>query len=441
MDERIHELLLAKLRADIEAAVQRRLKHRNDFIELAATLNNVSSHSLSDTTLRRFWGYQEQGKHTATIRTLDTLSRFLGYTNWEEYSVRNIEYVRKDIEKAEAPPTTSETEATPTELPTEEARTEATEHEPLAEDVQPMTTEETPQVTEETPQTAEDTPQATKPKTRKWWATGAAMCMAALAVLVFAQSRDFTDNGITYHVESYLHARVAITSSADSMANRVKVPQEVDHIGRTYSVVAIDDDAFYQHTNITEANLPTTIERIGKRAFKCCDKLETVQMGDNVLSMGDEVFRSCPMLKDVRLSEALHELPEYCFSGDSMALKAIVLPDSIHTIGRDAFGKCKELEIIHMPIALERLERGAFWECRKLKYITLPAKVKSIGAAQFWYCDSLESITILCPTLPSAGSLFEKDRQKSVTLRVPRKQASLYRENPKWKALYIEEID
>lgn len=426
MNERIQELLLAKLREDIETKAQRRLKHRCDFIGFAETLSEVTGQHLSDTTLRRFWGYQEQGVHATTTRTLDILSIFLGYTNWEDYLTQNREEVRRvladtegispeiDEQELEAPEAAAESEPTDTEQP-------ATPQCPEATDVERLTT-------------------GKKPRKRKWLAIGAAACIAAIATLVYAQGRDFETDGITYHVESYVEGRAKIAASADDIEGSIKLPEMVDNIGRTYSVVAVDDDAFYLRNNITEIYLPATIERIGKRAFKCCDKLESVQMGDNVIEMGDEVFRSCPMLKDVRLSAALRGLPEYCFSGDSVALRNIVLPDSIHTIGRDAFGKCKELELIHMPIALEHLERGAFWECRKLKHLTLPARVKSIGSAQFWYCDSLESITILCPTLPSRVGLFEKDKQKRIILRVPHELLALYSKSAQWSEFDIEEM-
>lgn len=254
------------------------------------------------------------------------------------------------------------------------------------------------------------------------------------------QSRDFTKDGIDYRVESYMGGQVAVAACNKEKKGHVSIPETVSNWGRTYSVAAVNDEAFYGCNGLTEVVLPSGVETIGDRAFKCCENLSSIKMEDGVTIMGTETFRTCPRLKDVRLSNSLLELPEYCFSGDSVALVSLVLPDGIRTIGRDAFGKCKELKTIHMPENLETLGRGAFWECRKLEHITLPRSLRSIGKVEFWYCDHLQSITLICPTPPAADSPFEHDRTAPILLRIPKDNVDAYSASA-WASLNIEAFE
>lgn len=391
MDENTKEILFKKLRTDIETKSGMRLKHRGDFLAFADLLQRETCQRLSDTTLRRFWGYQEGGKHTATIHTLDILCAYLGYKNWDDYASCNAETVE------------------------------------CAEDASDI---EYPAVT--------DKPVRSQNRW-KWVAACMAVLVAAGGVLCCLQSRDFTIDGIDYRVASYIDGRVAVAACDKSRKGHVSVPEKVSSWGRTYRVAAVDDEAFYGCNGITEVVLPSGVETIGDRAFKCCENLSSIEMEDGVTKLGTELFRTCPRLKDVRLSKSLLELPEYCFSGDSMSLVSLVLPDRIRTIGRDAFGKCKVLKMVHMPENLETLGRGVFWECSKMEHITLPRSLRSIGAVQFWHCDNLKSITLLCPTPPVVDSPFEKGKTAPVLLRVPKESVDDYRASS-WTSLDIEPI-
>lgn len=404
------ELLYEKLRADIEAKTGMRLKHRNDFLKFAELLLNETEQRLSDTTLRRFWGYQENGAHSAAVRTLDILCAYLGYKNWDEYAEHQNEPAGK-------------------EQPSDSAATRPTAEENMASSIEVSTASARANVAVNA-----------KPSRWKWVVVATGVVLTAGTALACLQSRDFSIDGIDYRVASYIDGRVAVADCDKDRKGHLCVPETVSNWGRTYRVAAVDEEAFYGCNGLTEVILPTGVEMIGNRAFKCCENLSSIEMQDGVKMLGTEAFRTCLRLKDVRLSKSLLELPEYCFSGDSIGLVSVVLPDGIRTIGRDAFGKCKELTSVHMPEHLETLGRGAFWECRKLEHVTLPQSLRSIGAVEFWYCDHLQSITMLCTTPPTATSPFEKGKTSPILLRVPKENVDAYRASS-WASLNIVPIE
>lgn len=58
----------------------------HQFSELSSTIAASINKNVSDTTLRRFWGYQETEKNIRASRyTLDTLAIYAGYKSWDDF--------------------------------------------------------------------------------------------------------------------------------------------------------------------------------------------------------------------------------------------------------------------------------------------------------------------------------------------------------------------
>ena len=71
-----------------------------------------------------------------------------------------------------------------------------------------------------------------------------------------------------------------------------------------------------------------------------------------------------------------------------------IIPDSVTTIGNNAFAFCKSLKEITIPDSVTSIGYVAFYDCKSLKEITIPNNITHIGRSAFSYCESLKEIII-----------------------------------------------
>jgi len=73
-------------------------------------------------------------------------------------------------------------------------------------------------------------------------------------------------------------------------------------------------------------------------------------------------------------------------------LQRIDLPETLETIGDNAFNSCYQLQQIYLPENVRTIEAYAFYSCANLQTISLPKKLKSIDLRIFDQYSKLKSI-------------------------------------------------
>lgn len=76
--------MIIQLRKEIELSLKRQMNTPKDFEFLRSRIFARHHIYISTTTLMRIWGYVDEGVEPR-ISTLNILSQFLGYGNWDEY--------------------------------------------------------------------------------------------------------------------------------------------------------------------------------------------------------------------------------------------------------------------------------------------------------------------------------------------------------------------
>lgn len=75
---------ILELKKRIEESLNRKMKTPTDFIFLSGAVFERTRETMSPTTLKRLWGYIDGADKTRNS-TLEILSRFLGFANWDEF--------------------------------------------------------------------------------------------------------------------------------------------------------------------------------------------------------------------------------------------------------------------------------------------------------------------------------------------------------------------
>ena len=76
---------IALLLKRVEDSIEFPLCTHGDFLRLSAGIEFTMREHMSESTLERLWGYSTRRYDTVSQRTLNVLSRFVGYRSWDDF--------------------------------------------------------------------------------------------------------------------------------------------------------------------------------------------------------------------------------------------------------------------------------------------------------------------------------------------------------------------
>ena len=163
------------------------------------------------------------------------------------------------------------------------------------------------------------------------------------------------------------------------------------------TITKIGHRAFYNCTSLTTITIPDSVTEIGDYAFCYCTSLTSITIPDSVTSIGNEVFFGCTSLKAFYGKFASSDNRCLIVDGvlNSFAIGCgateYTIPDSVTSIGNDAFCGCTSLTSVTIPDSVTSIGECAFGGCTSLTSVTIPNSVTSIGELAFCECTSLKA--------------------------------------------------
>ena len=271
------------------------------------------------------------------------------------------------------------------------------------------------------------------------------------------------------------------------------------------SVTSIENLSFVGCTNLISIIIPNSVTNIKDGAFSGCENLTAIFIPSSVTNIGDGAFENCSKLAsfDVSIDNSVYSsvngvlfnksktlLIQY---PDAKADKDYVIPNSVITIGDDAFIRCVSLKAITIPSSVTNIKRGfwgryldfidvatnnpvyfsenevlfnksktvllscaggktgnyiipdsvislestAFLNC-KLYSITIPQSVKRVGDFTFYGCASLKHFHLQCEIPPKINWIiymktFNGIDKDTCVLHVPYGSKDKYANAEGWK--------
>lgn len=198
----------------------------------------------------------------------------------------------------------------------------------------------------------------------------------------------------------------------------------------------IDNQAFYYCDRLQSINFPSTLTSIGYEAFRETD-LSEVNIPGSVENIGSNAFYRNKNLKKLTFGEGLVNIEGTAFS-ECVSIDSIVCPSTLRTIGESAFYRCKNLKQISLNEGLINIKSYAFSGCTGLTDIVLPSTLEYCKEYAFNECGNIKTIearSVLPPTTDGSCPLSGVDLT-GVTLYVPSWSVGEYQLADGWNKFY-----
>jgi hypothetical protein len=149
--------------------------------------------------------------------------------------------------------------------------------------------------------------------------------------------------------------------TAPTASGDFTIPDSVTRIGRIA----------FSGAGLTSITIPDSVTSIGDQAFAGCTGLTSVTIGSSVTYIGSNQFIFCPNLTDISLNSA-----------------------SVNLRGAGFYDYVTSINISEGTV---QIADYAFYNCYKVTNIIIPDSVTSIGNEAFRFCSGLTSITFEGP--------------------------------------------
>jgi hypothetical protein len=181
--------------------------------------------------------------------------------------------------------------------------------------------------------------------------------------------------------------------------NRINSPwysylKKITNIVICDGVSSIGDDAFYvcDDEGLTFANIFGSETAIGDNFPNYCG-LTSVLIPNSVISIGRDAFRNCRNLTSIVIPNSVMTIGSSAFS-DCQSLISVNIPNSITTIESYVFDGCRNMISVSIPNSVTAIKYSAFRGCHSLTSVSIPNSVTTIGGHTFAFSRGLTSITI-----------------------------------------------
>lgn len=191
--------------------------------------------------------------------------------------------------------------------------------------------------------------------------------------------------------------------------------------------------AFSGCTALTDIALPETLQEIHEHAFEGCTSLSHIRIPKNVTTLHPKAFHGCSSIRSIEWSPTHFEssqsgsifeliapqITRFTFSSgvtyvpsrlcqDMTSLSSVILPNTITSIGTEAFYHCSSLSSVQFSSSLKEIGMSAFEGCSSITSLTLPEYLTSLGVQAFASCQQLQTLKLPASLTKIGDSAFRQ---------------------------------
>lgn len=204
------------------------------------------------------------------------------------------------------------------------------------------------------------------------------LLLLACSIAIPMQAYDFKFEGICYKINSD-GTTVYATYEQKGMPSYSFIPLEIDFPskvtfgGKTYTVTAIGDSAFWG-----------------------CDVIMSFTLSPTIKSIGDKAFYNC------------------------QGIKNIYIPPTVREMGSEAFSVCKSLQYAYLNYTSLYMGWGLLKACTALESVTIGPNIERLNGFEFSGCTNLTTVNCLRNKAPSIwDTSFYNLNTKNISVHAP----------------------
>ena len=178
-------------------------------------------------------------------------------------------------------------------------------------------------------------------------------------------------------------------------------------------IVSSDGYALSGYTgNSVSAIVPDTFDgkpvvAVSDGAFRDNNVIKLVELPDTVTSIGLEAFRMCASLTRITIPDSVTVIGNNAFYGCT-SLADAELPQGLITVGDYAFAGCVALPSITLGSRTAKIGEQAFADCSAVTSLVIPDSVTSLGNKAFYACTRLSDVSGGAGLTRVGGYAFER---------------------------------
>ena len=204
------------------------------------------------------------------------------------------------------------------------------------------------------------------------------------------------------------------TGSIWSIPRKIWINEkEVKELFIPDGITMIQDDAFRNCDDLMSVTIGNDVVHIGNDAFYDCENISSVVIGNGINYIGEYAFYSCDNINSLSLGCSLEYIGKYSLTSksiESITLTAESIDEycnstannvlynsyrnSVHNVPRNIVIDGKEINTIEIPKTVDTISERLFYNCDMLQKIVIPTGITHISDNAFNDCDSTTTIII-----------------------------------------------
>jgi len=162
-------------------------------------------------------------------------------------------------------------------------------------------------------------------------------------------------------------------------------------------------EAFYGCTSLTSVTIPASVSEIVMYSFRECNSLASLTIKNGVTKIGGSAFAGCSSLTKVTIPASVNEIALYAFDACTSLATVMVDPGNgtFSSLDGILYDKYRTRLIFSpegitgsrvLPDTLTSIGKQAFYNCSGLVELTIPNTVQKMGGDVFLNCSNVTCV-------------------------------------------------